>query len=97
MEKGRLIAQGSPAQLLKAHFDDTIITIPEADFSAAMDSYPEEAYLYHGHVNIRTVDVEQSIQTLLDHKIPLAHLEIRARTLDDLFVELTQNDAEETA
>jgi ABC-2 type transport system ATP-binding protein len=92
MEKGRIIAQGSPAQLLKAHFDDTVISIPAEDFSVPIETYAEEAYLHHDSVNIRTSNVQQSIQLLLDHNIPLSRLEIRARTLDDLFIELTEDD-----
>jgi ABC-2 type transport system ATP-binding protein len=94
MEKGKIIAQGSPAQLLKAHFDDTIIMLPQEDFNADIQSFPVEAYMHHGYVNIRTDDVEQAIKVLQQHNIPLARLEIRARTLDDLFIELTGNTAQ---
>ena len=92
MDKGKIIAHGSPVELLKAHFDDTILTIPLEDFAMPLEEYPGEAYLRHNRVNIRTHDVQKSIQVLLDNKIPLSHLEIRARTLEDLFVELTEND-----
>ncbi|MGD8592088.1 MAG: ABC transporter ATP-binding protein [Gammaproteobacteria bacterium] len=92
MEKGKIIARGSPAQLLKAHFDDTVISIPAEDFTLALETYGEEAYLFHDNVNIRTQNVQKSIQLLLDNNIPLSRLEIRARTLDDLFIELTGND-----
>ena len=93
MEKGKIIAQGSPAKLLKAHFDDTVISIPVEDFPIPVETYAEEAYLHHDSVNIRTHNVQKSIQLLLDNKIPLSRLEIRARTLDDLFIELTGNDS----
>ncbi|KPJ93350.1 MAG: ABC transporter ATP-binding protein [Gammaproteobacteria bacterium SG8_11] len=92
MEKGKIIAQGSPAQLLKAHFDDTVISIPAEDFKVPVETYAEEAYLHHESVTIRTNNVQKSIQLLLDNDIPLSRLEIRARTLDDLFIELTEND-----
>jgi ABC-2 type transport system ATP-binding protein len=89
MEKGRIIAQGSPAELLKAHFDDTIIMIPKEDFKEPWEDFPAEVYLQHGTVNIRTDNVEETIQLLQQHKVSLSRLEVRARTLDDLFVELT--------
>ncbi|MCG6968465.1 MAG: ABC transporter ATP-binding protein [Gammaproteobacteria bacterium] len=92
MEKGRIIAQGSPAQLLKAHFDDTVISLPAEDFSLPLETYAEEAYVYHDSINIRTSNVQKSIQLLLDNNVPLSRLEIRARTLDDLFIELTEDD-----
>ena len=92
MEKGKIIAQGSPVKLLKAHFNDTVISIPEEDFTVPVATYAEEAYLHHENVNIRTRNVQKSIQLLLDNNISLSRLEIRARTLDDLFIELTENE-----
>jgi ABC-2 type transport system ATP-binding protein len=92
MDKGKIIAQGSPVELLKTHFDDTILTIPMEDFIMPLESFSGEAYLRQNRVNIRTHDVQKSIQQLLESNISLSRLEIRARTLDDLFVELTEND-----
>jgi len=92
MDKGIIIAQGSPAQLLKTHFDDTILTIPVDDFNLPLEKFPGDAYVLHHRVNIRTRDVQKSIQLLLDNRVSLTHLEIRARTLDDLFIELTENN-----
>lgn len=97
MEKGQIIAQGSPQQLLKTHFDDTVVTVPQEDFEVSLDDFPGEVYVRHGTVNIRTDDVEATIELLLSHKIPLSRLEIRARTLDDLFIELTNNEVQTTS
>lgn len=62
------------------------------DFPISIETYAEEAYMHHDSVNIRTENVQKSIQLLLDNNIPLSRIEIRARTLDDLFIELTGND-----
>ena len=40
-------------------------------------------------LEISTDDVDGTVQKLLQQKVSLAHLQIRARTLEDLFLELT--------
>jgi len=92
MEQGKIIAEGSPQALLKSHFNDTILTLPDRDFNVERETFPLETYLVHNTVHIHTDDVHRSIQLLLEHNIPLGGLEIRARTLDDLFIELTRDD-----
>ena len=89
MDHGRIIAQGSPRQLLAAHFDDVVLQLPLADFP---DPTPLAAHtVIQGQdvVEILTRDVNAAIQELLARKISLARLQIRPRTLEDLFLELT--------
>ncbi len=95
MERGKIIADGSPAALLKSHFSDTILTLPAEDFTVSTEAFPLAIYLVHNTVHIHTDDVHGSIQTLLEYKVPLRRLEIRARTLDDLFIELTRDDKQD--
>jgi len=38
---------------------------------------------------VDAADVEQALRALLDHGVPLRHLRIRPRNLEDLFLELT--------
>jgi ABC-2 type transport system ATP-binding protein len=40
-------------------------------------------------VEISTSDVESALGVLLEHGVPLRHLRIRPRNLEDLFLELT--------
>ena len=41
------------------------------------------------HVEISTADVNQVLQRLMQQQVSLARLQIRERTLEDLFLELT--------
>jgi ABC-2 type transport system ATP-binding protein len=87
VDHGRIIAQGSPAQLLSAHYNDSIIELPLAD-TQALDG--QLAYLRKGdNAEISTSDLDASIARLQSLGIPLARLRIRPRTLEDLFIELT--------
>ncbi|NNF66326.1 MAG: ABC transporter ATP-binding protein, partial [Gammaproteobacteria bacterium] len=89
MDHGRIIAEGSPAQLLQEHFSDVVLSIPAVAWPA---SFPDEdcPYLVHEQaerVELSTGDVDAAIDWLKSQDIPLAGLQIRPRTLEDLFIE----------
>ena len=89
MDHGRIIAEGSPSKLLKEHFDDVVLEMPRDDFSADPATFPLPVLLAGDRVEISTSDVELALRALLDRGIPVRHLRIRPRNLEDLFLELT--------
>lgn len=88
MDHGKIIAQGTPKELLAEHFDDVILQLPEADVGDS-ESLPFTVYKRKGVIEITTCDVNQTIEELVARNISLTHLQIRSRNLDDLFLELT--------
>jgi ABC-2 type transport system ATP-binding protein len=89
MDRGRIIAQGAPSRLLKEHFDDVVLELPREDFPGEPAEFPLPLLLAGDRIEISTADVEQALRTLLDRGVPLKHLKIRPRNLEDLFLELT--------
>ena len=89
MDRGRIIAEGPPSRLLKEHFDDVVLELPREDFGIDPAIFPLPVLLASDRVEISTADVELALRALLDHGIPLSHLRIRPRNLEDLFLELT--------
>jgi len=89
MDRGHIIAQGSPESLLKSHYDDVILQIPTTDFPGALHDIPHKILETQELVEIATADVNETIKRLTDHHVPLNHLRIRPRNLEDLFLELT--------
>ena len=90
MDHGKIIAHGSPDTLLATHFQDVIIELPERDFPEAAKTIPHR-YLdkVTGTVEIITQDVNATLGLLIQHGASLAGLQVRPRTLEDLFLELT--------
>jgi ABC-2 type transport system ATP-binding protein len=88
-----LIARGTPDSLLAQHFGDNILELP----TTALGTYqPQETHFHKGEkTEIYTKDMNQTLRGLMDSGIDLTHLKIRSRTLDDLFLELTNKDTEE--
>lgn len=90
MDHGKIIAHGTPKELLEAHFNDVILQLPhEAIAAGDAGPLPWLTHERRGMVEITTNDVNQTIAELIARKISLANLQIRSRNLDDLFLELT--------
>jgi ABC-2 type transport system ATP-binding protein len=92
MDRGRIIAEGKPDDLLKAHFRDLAVQIPAEDFAAATGDPGRlrgRVSERDGLVEILTPDVNETLRGLIEQDVPLARLKLRERTLEDLFLELT--------
>jgi len=93
MDHGKIIAQGTPRDLLAEHFNDAVVQIP---LSSALEIFlmssagaELKVSRQPDGVEICSSDVNQTVKLLLAANISLSGLQIRPRTLDDLFLELT--------
>lgn len=92
VDKGKIIAEGTPRDLLEKHFNESIVRLP-TDVTDNIGSQSDLVITNkNGWSEIRTDDVEKTIQQLQKQNISLARLEIRKWNLEDLFIELTGKD-----
>lgn len=89
MDHGRIIAEGTPKQLLAAHFSDVVLQIPVADLPDDPHAMPFNIIVHQDMAEILSHDVNATIEQLMQQDVNLGHLQIRNRTLDDLFLEIT--------
>ena len=89
MDRGRIIAQGPPRQLLHEHFAEVMLELPKQDFPASARSLPLRFIYTVERVEITTDDLDATLRTLIDAHVPLSNLRIRPANLEDLFLELT--------
>ena len=89
MDRGRVIAQGAPRRLLREHFAEVLLELPRQEFPAAARQLPLNIIDASDRVEISTHDLEATLRTLLEAKVPLTNLRIRPANLEDLFLELT--------
>ena len=89
MDHGRIIAHDAPDALLATHFDDVVVQIHQEDIPQRLGESEFNATYRNDNAHIVTSDVNRTIQKLLSLNIPLDRLRIRARDLEDLFLELT--------
>lgn len=88
VDHGKIIAQGSPDTLLAGHFDETVIALPVSP-SALPDDLPLDFIETSTGIEIITPDVDSALKALAFAGTPLTGVELRTRTLEDLFLELT--------
>ena len=89
VDHGQIIAEGTPDQLLSQHFSDVILEVPRAAGDGRLDGFPLQVLKTEERYEISTADVDTAIRDLIARGIPLTQLQIRPRTLEDLFLELT--------
>jgi ABC-2 type transport system ATP-binding protein len=89
MDHGRIIAQDAPDALLAAHFDDVVVQLHAADIPREIGEPEFHAVYRNDSAHIVTGDVNETVARLLQYDVPLDRLRIRARNLEDLFLELT--------
>ena len=89
VDRGRIIAQGPPRRLLREHFEEVMLELPERDFPANARNLPLRFIDTAGRVEITTDDLDTTLRTLIEARVPLANLRIRPANLEDLFLELT--------
>ena len=88
MNKGKIIEQGHPKDLLHKHFSEAVIKIPEALYTAEINNTCKMEKR-NGYVEIECQDMNATIRELLDKEISLSGLSVERRNLDDLFLKLT--------
>ncbi len=89
MDRGRIVAQGPPRRLLHEHFAEVLLELPRQEFPPAARALPLNIIDASDRVEISTHDLEATLRTLLEAKVPLTNLRIRPANLEDLFLELT--------
>ncbi len=87
MDHGKIIAEGTPQQLLSQHFSDVVAVLPATELAGK--ELPMPVIKNGDSCEIVTRNVDQTILELIKAGVSLAHLRIRERTLDDLFLQLT--------
>jgi ABC-2 type transport system ATP-binding protein len=88
MDHGKIIESGTPQELLKQHFKDIYIYLPQEQVTSELIKSNNWEIL-EDKVEIVTRNVEQTLGLLIEHKVSLQGLHVKSATLDDLFLKLT--------
>ena len=92
---GDIIAQGTPQDLLKQHFDHFYVCLDRADFEPVRATWPEPVIEMSEQVEIQSRSVEATLQSLQQQQVNLRSLRVRNPTLEDLFLKLTGHSLRE--
>jgi ABC-2 type transport system ATP-binding protein len=89
MDKGRIVSQGTPAQLLAEHFGDVVLQVPRADAGDRVFELGLSIAEAADFVEIKTSRLHHTLQQLMENGVNLDRLHIRSWTLEDLFINVT--------
>jgi ABC-2 type transport system ATP-binding protein len=89
MDKGRIVSQGTPTQLLSQHFGDVVLQLPRSDSGSKLAQLGLNVVDAGDMLEISTNRLHQTIQQLIENGANLDRLRIRAWTLEDLFINVT--------
>jgi ABC-2 type transport system ATP-binding protein len=89
MDRGHIIAQGGPRELLREHFAEVLLELPRQEFPSEARALPLRLFEAAERIEITTNDLDGTLRTLMDARVPLTNLRIRPPNLEDLFLELT--------
>ncbi len=93
MDHGKIIAQGTPHTLLAEHFNNSIITLPASDLPQNLSQIGGIKIQHiEDRVEILSDDINQTIRLLIEQQVSLNQLQVRSRTLEDLFIKLTGHE-----
>jgi len=88
MDHGKIIASGSPENLLEEHFDSIFIYLPLNQLNPIhIEQF--NAQVQGDRVEITTQQVEKTLTQLIENNVSLAGLHVKSANLDDLFLKLT--------
>ena len=89
VDRGKIIARGSPGELLQKQYKNVIIELPLADITGDLDSIEHRLLETRGIIEIATDDVDGSLRMLQKNASDLNRMRIRQPNLEDLFLDLT--------
>ena len=95
MDRGRVIARGEPDDLLKEHFDGVTIELPKEDYRAPARPLAGKIVERENVVEILTCEPDAALAALMGAGASLRRVQVRPRSLEDLFLALTGRELRE--
>ncbi|NTV14814.1 MAG: ABC transporter ATP-binding protein [Desulfobulbaceae bacterium] len=89
MDHGRIIAQGSPSELVRRYCSGTIISLPRERVSFPLPQLPLPFREVNGLLEITVERIDRGLETLLALKIDLSEMTVHSPDLEDVFIHLT--------
>lgn len=89
MDHGKIIAQGSPAELVKRHCHGGTLVLPRRNVHIPLEQLPFAYHIVQDRLELRTDNINAGLEMLLAMKIDFAEMTIRSPNLEDVFLNLT--------
>jgi ABC-2 type transport system ATP-binding protein len=89
MDHGKLIAQGSPGELVARHCSGGTISLPRANVTMPLAQLPFSYQECNGRLELAVDKVNTGVERLLAMQINLEEMTVHSPNLEDVFLKLT--------
>jgi len=89
MDTGRIIARGTPDDLIREHGGQKSISLPRAALNGKMDKLPFKSRGSQERMDLLTDDINACLQSLIHENIDLSDLTVNVQNLESVFLNLT--------
>jgi len=89
MDYGKIRALGSPEELIKRHCKGMTVILPKENFPPFIDRFPSGWSENGNNIEIKTEDINTSLNDLLAQKVDLTGMVVRTPNLENVFLNLT--------
>lgn len=89
MDHGRIIAQGSPDELIRTHCEGVTVVLPRTRFHVPPASLPFDVREINGAVHIQTSNIDACLKQLLSRNVDLSDMSVHSPNLEHVFLNLT--------
>lgn len=89
MDHGKIIAHGSPAELIDRYCEGGTISLPRENITIPLADLPLPYQEVNGRIVLQSEKVNRGIEELLARNINLADMTVHSPNLEDVFLNLT--------
>jgi ABC-2 type transport system ATP-binding protein len=89
MDGGKIIAEGSPSELITAHCSTNTIKLPRASAEAVLEGLDLDCEADASTILIRTANVDGVLSRLIGAGVDLTDMSVQSPNLEDVFLILT--------
>jgi ABC-2 type transport system ATP-binding protein len=89
MDDGRIIARGSPAELIKRHCGGVTVELPMTSFNPSLPPLSVPFQVVQDRIEMMTDDLNGLVAELVGKNINLKDMAVRSPNLEDVFLTLT--------
>jgi ABC-2 type transport system ATP-binding protein len=89
MDYGKIIAQGTPAELIRQYSRGITVVLPRHRFALEANGFPLPVREVKDTIEIKTDDVNQCLEQLISHGVDLSDITVRTPNLETVFLNLT--------
>jgi len=89
MDYGRIIARGSPAELIKRHCGGVTVELPMTSFNPSLPPLSVPFQVVQNRIEVMTDDLNGFVAELVAKNVNLKNMAVRSPNLEDVFLTLT--------